>query len=94
MPELILARRNLLAGMGVALAAGPAATLAASPAIANQGNMDAAMRALENALAALRRATPNKGGHKERAVGLIEQAMTSSSTSSAPARCSTARGKN
>jgi hypothetical protein len=75
MPELILARRNLLAGMGVALAAGPAATLAASPAIANQGNMDAAMRALENALAALRRATPNKGGHKERAVGLIEQAM-------------------
>lgn len=75
MPELILARRNLLAGMGVALAAGPAATLAASPAVANQGNMDAAMRALENALAALRRATPNKGGHKERAVGLIEQAM-------------------
>ncbi len=75
MSELILARRNLLAGMGVALAAGPAATLAASPAIANQGNMDAAMRALENALAALRRATPNKGGHKERAVGLIEQAM-------------------
>ncbi|MBB3441666.1 hypothetical protein LVY75_24710 [Sinorhizobium sp. B11] len=75
MPELILARRNLLAGMGVALAAGPAATLAASPAMANQGNMDAAMRALENALAALRRATPNKGGHKERAVGLIEQAM-------------------
>ena len=75
MPELILARRNLLAGMGVALAAGPAATLAASPAMGNQGNMDAAMRALENALAALRRATPNKGGHKERAVGLIEQAM-------------------
>jgi hypothetical protein len=75
MPELILARRNLLAGMGVALAAGPAATLAASPVMANQGNMDAAMRALENALAALRRATPNKGGHKERAVGLIEQAM-------------------
>ncbi|MBB3559170.1 hypothetical protein FHX06_000467 [Rhizobium sp. BK512] len=75
MPKLILARRNLLAGMGVALAAGPAATLAASPAMANQGNMDAAMRALENALAALRRATPNKGGHKERAVGLIEQAM-------------------
>lgn len=75
MPELILARRNFLAGMGVALAAGPAATLAASPAMANQGNMDAAMRALENALAALRRATPNKGGHKERAVGLIEQAM-------------------
>lgn len=75
MPELILARRNLLAGMGVALVAGPAATLAASPAMANQGNMDAAMRALENALAALRRATPNKGGHKERAVGLIEQAM-------------------
>ncbi len=75
MPELILARRNFLAGMGVALAAGPAATLAASPAMGNQGNMDAAMRALENALAALRRATPNKGGHKERAVGLIEQAM-------------------
>jgi hypothetical protein len=37
--------------------------------------MEAALRQLGNALNSLHRATPNKGGHKERAVQLIEQAM-------------------
>ncbi|WP_082519973.1 hypothetical protein [Rhizobium sp. Root1220] len=75
MSETILARRHLVAGMGFVLAAGSVTSLATSAAMAEQGNMDAAMRQLGNALESLRRATPNKGGHKERAVGLIEQAM-------------------
>jgi hypothetical protein len=75
MSEFTLSRRNALAGLGVALAAGTAGAMSASPALADQGNMDAAMRQLGNALEALQRATPNKGGHRERAIALIEQAM-------------------
>ncbi len=75
MSPLTLSRRNILAGVGVALAAGSAASMAASPAMADQGNMDAAMLQLGNALESLRRATPNKGGHRERAMALVEQAM-------------------
>ncbi|WP_348770221.1 hypothetical protein [Brucella pituitosa] len=37
--------------------------------------MDAALRQLQNALDSLHQATPNKGGHKERAAQLVEQAM-------------------
>ena len=75
MTELVLSRRNALAGAGLALAASSLAALASSPALAEQGNMEAALRQLANALESLRRATPNKGGHKERAVELVEQAM-------------------
>jgi hypothetical protein len=75
MSEFMLSRRNVLAGVSVALAAGSVATMAASPAMADQGNMDAAMRQLGNALESLRRATPNKGGHRERAIAFVEQAM-------------------
>jgi hypothetical protein len=75
MSEFTLSRRNVLAGLGVALAAGSAATLASSPVMAEQGNMDAALRQLQNALDSLHRATPNKGGHKERAAELVMQAM-------------------
>jgi hypothetical protein len=75
MTELVLSRRNALAGAGLALAASSLAALGSSPALAEQGNMEAALRQLANALESLRRATPNKGGHKERAVELVEQAM-------------------
>jgi hypothetical protein len=75
MTELTLSRRSLIAVSGVALAAGSIATLVPSPAQADQGNMDAALRQLQNALESLHRATPNKGGHKERAAELVEQAM-------------------
>lgn len=75
MTELVLSRRNALAGAGLALAAGSLATLVSSPALADQGNMQAALRQLSNALNSLHRAPPNKGGHKERAVQLIQQAM-------------------
>lgn len=53
-----------------------ATTLAgATPAAAEQGNMEAALGALQAALDALHRATPNKGGHKERAAQLVLQAI-------------------
>ncbi|MDE1995964.1 MAG: hypothetical protein KGI75_25930 [Rhizobiaceae bacterium] len=61
--------------MAIGLAIAPAAVLTATAAHAEQGNMDAAMRDLGNAAQALRRATPNKGGHRERALQLVEQAM-------------------
>ena len=37
--------------------------------------MDNALRALENAHTWLQRAEPNKGGHRERAIGMVEQAI-------------------
>lgn len=75
MTELTLSRRNMMASAGLVLAAGSVATLASSQAMAEQGNMDAALRQLQNALDSLHRATPNKGGHKERAAELVMQAM-------------------
>lgn len=75
MSDLALSRRNIVAGAGLALAAGSVATLISSPALAEQGNMEAALRQLQNALNSLHRATPNKGGHKERAAQLVQQAM-------------------
>ncbi len=75
MSDLILSRRHLIAGAGAAVATGAFVAATTSTAFAEQGNMDAALRQLQMALDSLHRATPNKGGHKERAVGLIEQAM-------------------
>ncbi|WP_160003884.1 hypothetical protein [Rhizobium sp. 18055] len=75
MTELTLSRRSLIAVSGIALTAGSIAALVSSPVQADQGNMDAALRQLQNALESLHRATPNKGGHKERAAELVEQAM-------------------
>lgn len=76
MTELAFSRRNMITATGFAFATGSVATLASSPAMAEQGNMEAALRQLQNALDSLHRATPNKGGHKERAAELVEQAMT------------------
>ena len=52
--------------------AGPGAPVAADN---GQPKMVAAMQALQQADAALRRASPNKGGHREQAIGLVQQAM-------------------
>ena len=62
-------RRRML---GVAALAAPALAL---PAEAYQGNMERAPAALSAAMESLRPATPNKGGHRERAMHLIERAM-------------------
>ena len=44
-------------------------------AIGAQPHMDAAIGLLRNARAELVAATPNKGGHREKAMGLIDQAI-------------------
>jgi hypothetical protein len=44
-------------------------------ALAQQPHMDAALRMLVDARAELARAEPNKGGHRERALALIDQAI-------------------
>ena len=46
-----------------------------APAEAYQGNMERALSALGAAMQSLQAATPNKGGHRERAMRLIEHAM-------------------
>ena len=44
-------------------------------ALSQQPHMDAALGLLQNARVELARAEPNKGGHRERGLALIDQAM-------------------
>ena len=44
-------------------------------ASAYQGNMERALGSLQEALQLLQESTPNKGGHRERAMDLVRQAM-------------------
>ena len=44
-------------------------------ALGQQPHMDAALGLLQNARVELARAEPNKGGHRERGLALIDQAM-------------------
>lgn len=76
MSDTDLSRRRLAAlAAGGALAIGLAGA-AATPAHAYQGNMERALSDLYAALASLREATPNKGGHREKAIGLIQDAIS------------------
>jgi len=45
-------------------------------ALAAQPHMDQAIAILQSARAELGKAEPNKGGHREKAMGLIDQAIT------------------
>nr|WP_239025342.1 hypothetical protein [Rhodoligotrophos defluvii] len=45
------------------------------PAAANQPFMENALANLREARANLENAVPNKGGHRERAIGLVDQAI-------------------
>ena len=70
-----LSRRSagkLLAAVAVAI---PAIAVASKTATAAEPNMENALHALENAHNWLERATPNKHGHRERAIALVEQAI-------------------
>jgi hypothetical protein len=44
-------------------------------AIGAQPHMEAALGLLQNARGELQAALPNKGGHRERAIGLVDQAI-------------------
>jgi hypothetical protein len=70
--EDTFSRRRML---GTAALGAPALALSALPAEAYQGNMERALSALEAAMASLQAATPNKGGHRERAMRLIGRAI-------------------
>ena len=70
-----ISRRSLAKGtLGLAAAAVVTADLAAE-AIAAQPNMQDALRSLNAALRSLEKAAPNKGGHRARAMSLVEQAI-------------------
>ena len=47
-------------------------------ASAYQGNMEHALGSLQAALQELQASTPNKGGHRERAIEMVRQAMAES----------------
>jgi hypothetical protein len=51
------------------------AAMSFSTAFARQPHMEAALKHLREARASLEKAIPNKGGHRERAIDLINQAI-------------------
>jgi hypothetical protein len=57
--------------MGIALAS----SLGVGYAIGAQPHMEATIALLQNARSELNAATPNKGGHREKALALIDQAI-------------------
>jgi hypothetical protein len=70
-------RRDLLVPVAAVAAAGALAAAASGEAQAsNQPHMDAALTLLQQAKAELQQATHNKGGHRARAIQLIDQATS------------------
>jgi hypothetical protein len=61
--------RRLLLGAIVASSMGIGYAIGAQP------HMNESISLLQSARAELGKATPNKGGHRERAIGLIDQAI-------------------
>ncbi|MGH6742451.1 MAG: hypothetical protein ACREDY_26060 [Bradyrhizobium sp.] len=61
--------RRLLLGAVIASSVGIGYAIAAQP------HMAETIAILQSARAELAKATPNKGGHRERALGLIDQAI-------------------
>jgi hypothetical protein len=62
--------RKLLLGTAIA------ASMGIGYAVGAQPHMTASVGLLQSARAELAAATPNKGGHRERALGLIDQAIS------------------
>jgi hypothetical protein len=60
--------------LAVLLACGGGAVVV-RPAAAGQPNMEAAREHLQSARSFLERAEPNKGGHRERAIELVDRAI-------------------
>jgi hypothetical protein len=60
----------------LALGAAIAASIGVGYAIGAQPHMDESVALLQSARTELAKAEPNKGGHREKALGLIDQAIT------------------
>jgi hypothetical protein len=73
MSETSISRRDAIIG---AVAAAAATTAIAGTAEARQPNMEAALASLRSARDSLERAQANKGGHRRRAIDLINQAIS------------------
>ena len=69
-------RRDFFKVAAAGAAAASAITVATTTAEAYQGNMERAVSALYDALGSLKESTPNKGGHRERAIALVQQAIS------------------
>jgi hypothetical protein len=65
----VLNGQKLLIGIAIVSSLGIGYALGAQP------HMDAALALLQNARAELAAAEPNKGGHRERGLALIDQAI-------------------
>jgi hypothetical protein len=76
MTDTITSRRDFLRIAAAGAAAASAITISTTAAEAYQGNMERALSALYEALGSLREATPNKGGHRENAIQLVQQAIS------------------
>jgi hypothetical protein len=61
--------QKLLVGVAIVSSLGIGYALGAQP------HMDAALALLQNTRAELNQAEPNKGGHRERAIALVDQAI-------------------
>ena len=73
--EAKLSRRNFAVTAATGLATIGVLGASSNTASAFQGNMEHALSSLYQATASLKQATPNKGGHRERAMELIQQAI-------------------
>lgn len=76
MTEISTSRRDVLRIALAGAAAASVVTATAGTAEAYQGNMERAMSSLYDALASLREASSNKGGHRVNAMNLIQQAIS------------------
>jgi len=73
--EANISRRTFAVAAATGIATLGVLCASATTASAYQGNMEHALSSLYQAVASLREATPNKGGHRERAMDLIQQAI-------------------
>jgi hypothetical protein len=76
MSQSKLTRRGFAAAAATGVAAIGMLGASAKSADAFQGNMERALSSLYQALGSLRESTPNKGGHRARAMDLVQQAIS------------------
>jgi hypothetical protein len=75
MNDAKLTRRAFAAAAATGFAAIGLLGATVRSANAYQGNMERAVGSLHEALQSLQESTPNKGGHRERAMDLVRQAI-------------------